>query len=158
MIRKTALLSLFAALALGLLSACSIISSEKSFAASHPQALGAGRPVCSECHGTEAMKGSLKSYASFDHTTTFVKEHRFAAGQDSNTCATCHGQSFCADCHGGKTVMNPSTKLGNRPDREMPHRGNYLSMHRIEGKMDPTSCFKCHGRANNEKCMTCHNK
>jgi hypothetical protein len=156
MIRKTALLSLVAALGLGLLTACSLISSEKSFAATHPQALGAGRPVCSECHGTEAMKGNLKSYASLDHTATFVKEHRIAAGQDSATCATCHSQSFCADCHGGKTVMKPSAKLGNRPDREIPHRGNYLSMHRIEGKADPTSCFKCHGRANNEKCMTCH--
>jgi hypothetical protein len=26
----------------------------------------------------------------------------------------------------------------------------------IEGKIDPTSCYRCHGRANNEKCIVCH--
>jgi len=156
MIRKSTLLSLAVALGLGLLSACSLLSPEKSFAATHPQALGVGRPSCTECHGTETMKGGLKTYASFDHSPAFVKDHRFAAGQDSATCATCHAPSFCADCHGGKTPMKTSTKLADRPDRLSPHKGNYLTMHRIEGKMDPTSCYKCHGRANNDKCMTCH--
>ena len=156
MIRKSTLLSLAVALGLGLLSACSLLSPEKSFAATHPQALGVGRPSCTECHGTETMKGGLKTYAVFDHSATFVKDHRFAAGQDSATCATCHAPSFCADCHGGKTPMKASTKLADRPDRLSPHKGNYLTMHRIEGKMDPTSCYKCHGRANNDKCMTCH--
>lgn len=154
--RKTALLSLAIALVMGVLMACSLVSSEKSFAATHPQALGAGRPVCSECHGAEAMKGTFKSYDAYNHTPEFVRNHKAAANQDSATCAACHGQSFCADCHGGKGVMTPSTKLGNRPDRAMPHKAGYLSLHRIEGRMDPTSCYKCHGRANNEKCTVCH--
>jgi len=154
--RKTALLSLAITLVLGVLTACSLVSSEKSFAATHPQELGAGRPVCSECHGTEAMKASPKTYAAFDHTEAFVRNHKAPANQDSASCAACHGQSFCSDCHGGKGVMTPSTKLGNRPDRATPHKGGYLTLHRIDGKMDPTSCFKCHGRANNEKCMVCH--
>jgi hypothetical protein len=29
-------------------------------------------------------------------------------------------------------------------------------MHRIEGKLDPASCYRCHGRANNERCVACH--
>jgi hypothetical protein len=52
--------------------------------------------------------------------------------------------------------MKPSTRYGNRPDREFQHRGNYITLHKIEGKLDPASCYRCHGRANNERCIACH--
>ena len=156
MARKTALKVFAAVLGLGVLMACSLVSPEASFARTHPQELGAGRPVCSECHTTDVSKGALKPYATFDHTAGFVKDHRFQANQDTNTCASCHAQSFCTDCHGGKAPMMPATRLSDRPDRVAPHRGDYMTLHRIEGKMDPSSCFKCHGRANNDKCQACH--
>jgi hypothetical protein len=154
MLKKIALLAV--TLGLGLMVACGAISPSGSFAPTHPQALEQGRPTCSECHGTDRVKSTQKTFASFDHTQAFVTNHKFAANQDPATCAACHAQSFCTDCHGGKTGMLPSTKLGNRPDRESPHRGDYLTMHRIDGKIDPTGCFKCHGRSNNEKCSACH--
>jgi hypothetical protein len=156
MIRKALLLMLAVAFGLGLMTACGIISSDPSFAPSHPPEMGTGRPICSECHGEETLKGSSKTFASFDHTPAFSKEHKYLAGQSSETCASCHAPSFCSDCHGGKSVMSPSVKLGNRPDREMPHRGNYLTLHRMDGKVDPASCYKCHGRANNDRCTACH--
>ncbi len=155
---KSPLLALAAMLVFGLLAACSVLSPETSFAPSHPEALGAGRPLCSDCHSNEAMKGGLRTYASFDHTPEFVKNHKFQADQDSSTCASCHAPSFCADCHGGKVAMRPSTKLADRPDRMSPHRTGYLTLHRFDGKLDPTGCFKCHGRANNDKCTACHRR
>ena len=154
MFRKFALLSV--ALGLGLMVACAVISPEASFAPTHPQALEQGRPTCSDCHGTDRVASTDKTFASFNHTDAFVSNHKIQANQDPATCAACHAQSFCADCHGGKTGMLPSTKLGNRPDRVSPHRGDYMTLHRIEGKIDPTSCFKCHGRSNNETCTACH--
>jgi hypothetical protein len=155
MMRRTLLL--LATLVMGVLfTACSLVSTEKSFAPSHPEALGAGRPTCSDCHGTEKLAGGFKSYASFDHTAAFVKDHRFQANQSFTTCASCHAQAFCSDCHGGKTPTRPSVKMGDRPDRVLPHRGDYLTLHRIDGKLDPTGCYRCHGRANNDKCMACH--
>lgn len=153
---KTSLLALAATAAIGLLTACSILSPEKSFAPTHPEALGAGRPMCSECHTNESMKGGFKTYASFDHTVAFAKNHKFQANQDSGTCASCHAVSFCSDCHGGKVAMAPAVKMSDRPDRLSPHRAGYLTLHRFDGKMDPTGCFKCHGRANNDKCTACH--
>jgi hypothetical protein len=156
MARKTILQVLGIALGLGVLMACSLVSPETSFARTHPQELGAGRPLCSECHTNDVSKGALKPYASFDHTPAFVKDHRFQANQDSGTCASCHAQSFCADCHGGKVAMKPATRLSDRPDRMAPHRADFLTMHRIEGKMDPSACYTCHGRANNDKCRACH--
>ena len=116
MARNIVIKMLSIVLGLGALMACSLISPETSFAPTHPQELSAGRPMCSECHSTDVAKGALKPYASFDHTPAFVKDHKFQANQDPNTCASCHAQSFCADCHGGKVPMKPAVKLSDRPD------------------------------------------
>lgn len=153
---KGSLLALALGFVLATLTACAILSPEASFARTHPEGLSAGRPLCSECHANEAMKGGFKTYASFDHTPTFVANHGGQAKLDSGSCASCHAPSFCSDCHGGKVAMNPAAKMGNRPDRASPHRGAYLTLHRLEGKMDPTGCYRCHGRANNDKCAACH--
>ncbi|MBI4913493.1 MAG: cytochrome C [Acidobacteria bacterium] len=155
---KGSLLTLLLALVLGTFAACGLLSPQASFARTHPEGLSAGRPLCSECHSNETMKGGFKTFASFDHTPSFVGNHRSQAIQDSASCATCHAPAFCTDCHGGKVAMSPSVKLGDRPDRISPHRGSYLSLHRLEARMDPTGCYKCHGRANNDKCAACHRR
>ena len=137
-------------------TACShLFSSEQSLPAAHPEALGEGRVSCSECH-EDQIKGILKPYESFNHTTVFVREHRLYAARDARLCGVCHASSFCNDCHARQIEMKPSVKLGNRPDRDLIHRGDYLTRHQIDGKVDPTSCYRCHGRANNDKCITCH--
>jgi hypothetical protein len=154
MIRRSLLLFLVIVFALG--TACSLLSPDASFSPAHPQDSLTARPQCSTCHESETLKGAQKPFASFDHNATFVKDHKFQAGSDSNVCASCHSQSFCTECHTGKTMMKPSTMRGDRPDREMPHRGDYMTMHKVDGRNDPTGCFKCHGRANNDKCLICH--
>lgn len=138
------------------ITACSrMLSQGTTLPASHPEALGEGRVVCTECH-EDQVKGILKPYASFNHSSEFIKQHRFYAERDERLCATCHAGSFCNDCHANELEVKPSIKLGNRPDRELIHRGDFLTLHMIEGKIDPASCYRCHGRANNEKCITCH--
>ena len=136
-------------------AACAQFKSLPSLPASHPEELASGPVSCSECH-EDQQKGTMKAFAAFNHTRTFVKNHRFYAATDDALCATCHKFSFCADCHTNKTVMKPSIKNGNRPDRMMPHRGDFITLHKIEGKLDPASCYRCHGRANNERCVACH--
>jgi hypothetical protein len=138
-----------------LVSACSHMFAGDSLPAYHPEALGEGRVACSECH-EDQVKGILKPYAAFSHTPLFVKSHRYYVGQDNRLCATCHAQSFCADCHANEVEIKPSLKFGDRPDRELVHRGDFLTRHKIEGKVDPTGCYRCHGRSNNEKCIVCH--
>jgi hypothetical protein len=149
-------LTLSALVITSMLTACALFSPETSIAPSHPEALPQGRPICADCHEGQILKGALKPYAAYNHTATFVKEHRFAAARDGQLCAVCHAVSFCNDCHAAKTEIKPSTKLGDRPDRELIHRGDFLTRHRIEGKIDPSGCYACHGRANNEKCVSCH--
>ena len=155
MIKKVLLVASLTFSLLGFL-ACGLLSPEQSVASTHPQQLGAGRPMCIQCHEDTPMKGTFKLYSSFNHTPAFVKDHKFAANQDITTCSSCHSQASCSDCHAGKGVMSPALKLAERPDLLSPHRGGYLALHRVEGKVDPTSCFKCHGRANNQSCTTCH--
>ena len=139
-----------------ILAACAQMKSIPGLHDSHPEALAAGQQVsCAECH-EDQQKGTLKAYDAFSHTPSFVKNHRFYASSDDRLCSTCHKSSFCNDCHTNQVEMKPSIKYGNRPDREMPHRGNYFTIHKIEGKLDPASCYRCHGRGNNERCMPCH--
>ena len=136
-----------------ILGACAQMTSLPS---SHPETLTVGQQVsCAECH-EDNQKGTLKAFDAFSHSPSFVKNHRFYAASDDRLCSTCHKSSFCNDCHTNQVEMKPSYKYGNRPDRDMPHRGNFMTMHRIEGKIDPASCYRCHGRANNERCITCH--
>jgi hypothetical protein len=138
------------------LTACAQMKSVYALPDSHPEALVSGQEVsCTECHEDPA-KGTMKAYGVFSHSRLFVKNHRFYAASDDRLCSSCHKSSFCNDCHTNQVEMKPSTKYGYRPDREMPHRGNYMTLHKIEGKLDPASCNRCHGRANNERCVACH--
>lgn len=137
------------------LASCAQMKTMQSWPAWHPQAMENGRVSCSECH-EDGAKGTMKSLTAFNHTVAFVKNHRFYASSDERMCAFCHKSSFCTDCHTNAIEMKPSVKNAYRPDREMTHRGDYLTLHKIEGKLDPASCVRCHGRANNERCITCH--
>lgn len=141
--------------AMALTACASILSQEQSLPATHPEALGEKRVLCSECH-EETAKYGVKQLAAFSHTPIFIREHRLYAQSSEKLCTVCHATSFCNDCHATKNELKPSLKLGNRPDRDLVHRGDYMTRHRIEGKMDPASCYRCHGRANNEQCRSCH--
>lgn len=118
-----------------------------SMAASHPVEVTTA-PACSECH--------TDGRAALDHTSDFATRHRFYAEQQGRTCALCHKESFCSDCHAHKDELKPSDKYKDSPERSLPHRGDYLNQHKIDGRIDPASCMKCHGRSNNERCRVCH--
>lgn len=139
-----------------ILASCSGMKVTRDAYSSHAEYLAAGQQVsCSECH-EDAQRGTMKSFASFNHTPVFVKNHGHYAATDDRLCSSCHKSSFCNDCHANRSEIKPSTLYGYRPDRDMPHRGDFMTLHKIEGKLDPASCFRCHGRGNNERCVACH--
>jgi hypothetical protein len=105
-------------------------------------------PICSECH--EGDKAAL------NHTPDYELRHRFYAEQRSQVCNLCHKESFCSDCHANKEELKPSDKFKDSPKRSLPHRGDYLTQHRIDGRINPAPCLKCHGRNNNARCRACH--
>lgn len=141
---RTFVLSIVTATSVVILFAC---ATTQSLPAKHPMEVK-GMPVCSTCH--------TDWRSSLDHRADWISLHQFRAAQQQRTCELCHAQSFCADCHANKEELKPSDKYKDSPERTMPHRGDYLNQHKIDGKLNPASCFPCHGRQNNERCKTCH--
>ena len=138
------ILLIMISLSVTMLYAC---ANTASVARVHPEAV-TGLPNCAECHSD--------SWGSLNHKAPdFMAKHKFYASSKF-ACAACHQESFCSDCHGNKEEIKPSSKFSDAVERSMPHRGDYLSQHKIDGKINPASCVKCHGSQNNEGCVSCH--
>lgn len=140
---------------LALFAGCSAASKTPSVPPSHPEEMPAGRVECLECH-QDVSSGALKPYATFRHSRTFVESHGIFTRQGQNLCSSCHSPSYCQTCHAGKEQIKPNLKAADRPDLRSPHRGEYLFTHRIDGRIDPGPCFRCHGNRNNMQCRQCH--
>jgi hypothetical protein len=140
----TALAAAVLLAAAGLLGAC---AGPKSTVIAHPDQV-AGLPICTSCHNAER--------ASANHDSQWMKSHGAVALRDQRTCEICHQVASCADCHGNQEEIKPSDKRPSRFDPAIPHRGDYLTQHRVDGRLDPASCFPCHGRKNQERCRVCH--
>lgn len=138
---------------LSILYAC---SSSTYLPARHPSdaELGRTRPNCVDCH--EARTDKL-AFADFNHTPLFATTHGPLASRKAQVCALCHQQSFCSDCHASRVELKPSEKDQSDTYKGMPHRGDYQSRHRIDGRIDPTSCYRCHGNPKTARtCAPCH--
>lgn len=109
---------------------------------------------CLDCHDSAE---SDFPFERFSHDLFFAERHAGSARGNASVCAMCHQQSFCSDCHGLRPGLKPSLKNSTDSRRRMPHRGDYIARHRIDGRIDPTACFRCHGSPKSAKiCATCH--
>jgi hypothetical protein len=144
---RSAVTALAASLALAAALFVGACAGPKSTVIVHPEKV-AGLPICTSCHNAE--------FSAANHDSRWMKSHGAVALRDQRTCETCHQTSSCADCHGNKEEIKPSDKRPSRFDPVMPHRGDYITQHRADGRLDPASCFPCHGRKNQERCRVCH--
>lgn len=109
---------------------------------------------CLDCH--ESAEGEFP-YGRFVHTVYFAENHGPVARQHQQVCAMCHAPSYCDACHGVGIELKPSLRNQTQTGRRTPHRGDYLSRHRIDGRMDPVSCIRCHGNPKTTRtCKPCH--
>ncbi len=139
---------------LALLAACATLQGGYRLPATHPEELEPGRPTCTECHEPRTEQFNYERY---NHTVFFMENHLLPARQGEQVCAMCHQTSFCNDCHATRVELKPSDRYQTETYRRMPHRGNYLARHRIDGRIDPTSCFRCHGNPKTARsCAPCH--
>ena len=155
MTRRAPFAAVFGAVLIALLFGCSAVSQTPSVPPKHPEELPAGRVDCLECH-KDVSTGALKPYGTIRHSRVFIDSHGAYARQSQNLCASCHAPSFCQTCHARKAEIKPNVKMGDRPDRMAPHRGDYIATHRIDGRIDPGSCFRCHGNKSDARCRQCH--
>ncbi len=139
-----------------ILAACAVFQTNFSPPPEHPEPLNAGRPQCTDCHDSSDENFP---YLKFNHDVFFVENHRVQAISGKSACDMCHKDNFCIECHGIRLELKPSLRKPSDPDRRMPHRGDFLSRHRIEGRINPVSCFRCHGSAETaERCVKCHGR
>ena len=151
---KATLSALLLVFTLGFLAACASLKSGFVPPAQHPMEVGPGSPTCTECHDASSEDVNFQRY---NHTPYFVDNHRPEAYQNAQLCSMCHQTSFCNDCHATRIELKPSIKDQTGTYRRMPHRGDYLSRHRMDGRTDPTSCFRCHGNPKTARtCASCH--
>ncbi len=155
MTRRAHIAHLVGAALLALLFGCSAVSQAPSVPPKHPEELPPGRANCLECH-SDVSTGALKPYATFRHTRVFIDSHGTYAKQGQNLCSSCHAPAFCQMCHARKEELKPNVQMGDRPDRMAPHRGDYIITHQIDGRIDPGSCYRCHGNKNDARCRACH--
>ena len=120
----------------------------------HPAEEGENLKYCTDCH--DASDDNLP-YRRYVHTPIFMQNHRPIAVQKVEVCYMCHKTNYCNDCHGVWTELKPSLKNPTDTQRQMPHRGDYISRHRIDGRIDPVSCRRCHGNPQTTRtCRPCH--
>lgn len=120
----------------------------------HQADFEAGR--CTPCHVD--LKKYDKPVEAFRHAGDFLKIHGNLAKPTAESCAACHDQTFCADCHSGATTaQRQSVLFPEDVQRDFIHRGDYQSRHMIEAGANPASCRKCHGSAFCDSCHTQRN-
>jgi hypothetical protein len=109
---------------------------------------------CTGCHPSLA-RFPLKPVGDFSHQGNFVRGHAAPARSSAETCAQCHDQTYCADCHARTVSMPIEVKFPERVTSQFIHRNDFLGRHSIEAAADQMSCKRCHG---NSFCESCHKK
>ncbi len=107
---------------------------------------------CDNCH-VDLSSYPLRPVSEVSHQGDFLRRHANVAKASSKSCAVCHDQNFCLDCHARTASVPIETKLADRPDRQFIHRQDFLGRHSVEARADPAQCQRCHSVST---CETCH--
>lgn len=111
---------------------------------------------CDVCH-TDLWRYGLVPVSDFSHKGDFLRRHSAEARASGQSCAMCHEQAFCTDCHAMTTALRPELANPERVDREFIHRIGFEERHHIEASADPALCMRCHGQSYCEDCHTRNN-
>lgn len=76
------------------------------------------------------------------HQSGFLKAHGMVAASGELSCAGCHSQRFCADCHAGERVTRRY------------HPANFLATHAPQAYGREVDCTTCH--STEAFCRSCH--
>ncbi len=112
------------------------------------------RAKCRPCH-VDLKEYALKPVTVFAHQGEWLLNHGTYARPSAESCAACHDQTYCAECHSATTTpARPSILFPEEVTREFIHRGDYISRHTVDVAAFPASCRRCHGSAFCEACHT----
>jgi len=114
---------------------------------------------CAACHGATTPR--LPARRAFDdptaasvHRAGFRSRHADEARAQPGTCAACHDDTSCADCHQREGVAGAGARSPHPPGWLGLDRGG--NEHGRAARRDPASCAACHGGAGEALCIGCH--
>ena len=107
---------------------------------------------CDQCHEDLTETGT-EPYAMFNHDGDFLKRHGALSRSEAVVCQHCHTEDQCAACHASTNPIRASIRNRSAVDRAFVHRGDFLTRHAIEARLDRMACFKCH---ESRECSQCH--
>jgi len=116
----------------------------------HQADYDAGR--CDRCH-IDLSRYPLRPVAGFSHDGGFFQRHRAEARASIQSCASCHPQLFCNDCHSRTAPQRVELTFPERVDRKLVHRDDWLVRHPIEAGANAATCSRCHAT---NFCNRCH--
>jgi hypothetical protein len=122
------------------------------------------KPVCLECHQEDLDGGNClmchqdRTFAAqvpktfMRHDLAFLRRHGEAATRQGKVCNQCHSQADCADCHDQGQSLSVAKRKPDAIDRGVIHRGDYLTRHPMEARLEPGRCVTCHTTSSCEGC------
>ena len=134
--------------------------------------------TCNTCHNnvkaTNACENCHTDFVTLlpaDHKRSdFMRSHRdeVRLGAMTTSCQTCHGESFCQQCHQSaglkafrpkdlRVEPRPKTSTKDSPKRmilQNVHELNYRFTHGIDARSKQTECGSCHSAET--FCAQCH--
>jgi hypothetical protein len=126
----------------------------------HYHAEEVAQAKCQPCH-VSLRRYPLKpieALVGLSHTAEWIHEHQRYAKNTAETCAVCHDQTFCANCHATSTApFRAEIRFPEKIESGFIHRNDYVSRHQIEVQADPAMCRRCHGSFFCDSCHTAQN-
>jgi hypothetical protein len=135
-------------------------------------------PTCNTCHNDvkasnvcEGCHVDMAALRPREHNRTdFVHEHKMIARVSTSTCASCHTQESCADCHNGSDLLKvdvpgkdlmslrsprlSSIDRGQGMRTAKVHDLNFKFTHGLAVEGKTSDCQSCHNQQT--FCATCH--
>jgi hypothetical protein len=111
---------------------------------------------CARCHAD--LSGRLiEPLAKFQHDKDWLNRHgEFTRVPDNaETCAQCHDNNFCADCHTTERLILNSILSREKVTENFIHPGDWIHRHMYFARARPESCLTCHST---KTCLDCHQR
>lgn len=121
---------------------------------------------CADCHErTGPMPPATMNPGAvertFIHRGDFLGRHAMESVAKPASCQTCHGASFCQECHEERAKEVGFTG-GTFGGHRSPHPPGYVrkntgtKYHGLEARLNIGSCVACHDQGAASNCVDCH--
>ena len=116
---------------------------------------------CADCHAkTTPLKPSVKLPDAVDrnfvHRGDYLGRHALEAAARPASCQTCHGQSFCQDCHRRSGALADAGRARSPHPAGYAFRSGNKAFHGTDARVNIQQCATCHDQGAASNCVTCH--